>query len=69
MIQFFVILPTVCRVDCIGCESKYTGVIMDWIGLGRDTSLDLVGLDLEKWTLVHNSVSTAVFVGSVYRHP
>ena len=42
---------------------------MDWIGLGRDTSLDLVGLDLEKWTLVHNSVSTAVFVGSVYRHP
>jgi len=35
IIQCFVILPIVCRVDWIGCGSEYKGVIMDWIGLGH----------------------------------
>ena len=50
MIQFLVILPTVCRVYWIGCESEYTE--LSWIGLDWVIKLlDWVGLDLEKWTL------------------
>ena len=51
MIQFLVILPTVCRVDWIGCGSEYTE--LSWIGLDWVIKLlDWVGLDLAKWTHV-----------------
>ena len=51
MIQFFVILPTVCIVDWIGCGSEYTE--LSWIGLDWVIKLlDWVGLDLAKWTHV-----------------
>jgi len=50
-IQFFVILPIVCRVDWIGWGSEYTE--LSWIGLDWVIKLlDWVGLDLAKWTHV-----------------
>jgi len=48
---FFVILPIVCRVDWIGCESEYTELScigLDWV----IKLLDWVGLDLAKLTHV-----------------
>jgi len=51
MIQFFVILPTVCILDWIGCGSEYTELScigLDWV----IKLLDWVGLDLARWTHV-----------------
>ena len=57
MIQFLqlVILPTVCRVDWIGCESEYTE--LSWIGLDWIRSLSCwIGLD---WILKMDPVSNS----------